>query len=502
MKMFPLTQCDGYKLGHYKMYQEGSELIYSNFTPRTDRLFKGSSLYDNKMVVFGIQGFIKEFLIEQFNEGFFSQPKEKVVGKYKRRVDAYLGKDAIGVEHIAALHDLGYLPLEVRSIQEGNRVPMKVPVMTVHNTVPEFYWLTNYLETVWSNSIWKSMTNATVAFEYKRVFDKYAELTGSPKDLVVWQGHDFSLRGMSGPEDGARSGAAHLTSFCGTDTVSAIDYVEDYYGADVEKELVAMSVPATEHSVATSNILFFERDGLNKQEAEERFIVKYLTEIAPTGIASYVADSFDYWKVISEILPNIKDVIMNRQGKLVVRPDSGDPVKVICGDPDAPVDSPEYKGSVQLLWEIFGGVTTDKGYKLLDEHIGLIYGDSITLERQEAILSGLMQKGFASGNVVLGVGSYTYNYSTRDTFGSAVKATMFKVGGEYLEIYKDPATAQNKKSAKGWLKVVKENGEYALKDCVTVEEAKEGELQLVFLNGKLFNETSLSEVRERLNQSV
>jgi nicotinamide phosphoribosyltransferase len=499
MKMFPLTQCDGYKLGHYKMYQNGSELIYSNFTPRSDRLFKGSSLCDNKMVVFGIQGFIKEFLIEQFNEGFFKQSKEKAVNKYKRRVDAYLGKGAIDVGHIAALHDLGYLPLEIRAIQEGSRVPMKIPVMTVQNTLPEFYWLTNYLETVWSNSVWKSMTNATIAFEYKRVFDKYADLTGVPKEATVWQGHDFSLRGMSGPEDGARSGAAHLTSFCGTDTVSAIDYLEDYYNADVDKELVAMSVPATEHSVATSNILFFERDGMSKEEAEEQFIIKYITEIAPTGIASYVADSFDYWKVISEILPNIKDVIMHREGKLVVRPDSGDPVKVICGDKEADEGSPEHKGSVQVLWETFGGTITDKGYKLLDEHIGLIYGDSITLERQEAILSGLMGEGFASGNVVLGVGSYTYNYSTRDTFGSAVKATMSKVDGEYLEIYKDPATAQGKKSAKGWLKVELVDGEYILKDCVSEEESKTGELQLVFKDGGLFNETSLLEIRERLN---
>lgn len=500
MKMFPLTQCDGYKLGHYKMYQDGSELIYSNFTPRSDRLFKGSNSYDHKMVVFGIQGFIKEFLIEQFNEGFFNQPKEKVVNKYKRRMDTYLGSGSIDVFHIAALHDLGYLPLEIRAIQEGERVPMKIPVMTVHNTLPEFYWLTNYLETVWSNSIWKGMTNATVAFEYKRVFNKYADLTGSPKELVVWQGHDFSLRGMSGPEDGARSGAAHLTSFCGTDTVSAIDYVEDYYNANVEQELIAMSVPATEHSVATSNILFYGRKGKNKEESEQEFIVKYLTEIAPQGIASYVADSFDYWQVLTNTLPNVKDVIMNRNGKFVVRPDSGDPVKVICGDSTAPEGSPEYKGSIQVLWEIFGGAVTDKGYKLLDEHIGLIYGDSITLERQEAILSGLMEKGFASANVVLGIGSYTYNYSTRDTFGSAVKATMTKVDGEYIEIYKDPATAQGKKSAKGWLKVEKVDGEFVLKDCVTAEEVKEGELKLVFLNGNLFNETSLSEIRERLSK--
>jgi len=239
---------------------------------------------------------------------------------------------------------------------------------------------------------------------------------------------------------------------------------------------------------------------MNKAEAEQQFIVKYLTEIAPTGIASYVADSFDYWKVISGILPNIKDVVISRQGKLVVRPDSGDPVKVICGDKDAPKGSPEHKGSIQVLWEIFGGTITDKGYKLLDEHIGLIYGDSITLERQEAILSGLMKKGFASGNVVLGVGSYTYNYSTRDTFGSAVKATMSKVNGEDLEIYKDPATAQGKKSAKGWLKVEVVNGEYALKDCVTEEESKTGELHLVFKDGQLFNETSLKEIRERLSQ--
>lgn len=497
MNIFPLHATDGYKVGHKPMYQAGTQMIYSNFTPRSNRLFKGSKLYDGKMVVFGIQGFVKEFLVETFDNNFFDQPKEKVIKRYARRMDNYLGKGVVDVSHIAALHDLGFLPLEIKALPEGSRVRMGVPVMTVRNTLPDFYWLVNYLETAWSNSVWKSMTNATIAFEYRRVFDHYAELTGSPKEFVPWQGHDFAYRGMSGVEDGARSNAGHLLSFTGTDTISAIDYLEDYYNADSDKELIGGSVPASEHSVSSSNILFNERYCGDKLVAEQEFLLEYITKIVPTGIASYVTDTYDYWSVLTKILPAIKDLVMEREGKLVIRPDSGDPVKIICGDPSAATEH-ERKGSIEVLWDIFGGTVNEKNYKMLDSHIGLIYGDSITIERQEEILSRLAEKGFASCNVVLGIGSYTYNYSTRDTFGSAVKATATQIDGEMIEIYKDPATASGKKSAKGFLRVDCIEGEYVLADQVPFDQ-NGGCLETVFLDGEIVKETSLSEVRNRLH---
>lgn len=497
MNIFPLHATDGYKVGHKPMYQEGTQMIYSNFTPRSNRLFKGGRLYDDKMVVFGIQGFVKEFLIETFNSNFFNQPKEKVIKRYARRMDNYLGKGVVDVSHIAALHDLGYLPLEIKALPEGSRVRMGIPVMTVRNTVPEFYWLVNYLETAWSNSVWKSMTNATIAFEYRKVFDHFAELTGSPREFVQWQGHDFAYRGMSGIEDGARSNAGHLLSFTGTDTIAAIDYLEDYYNADSDKELIGGSVPASEHSVSSSNILFNERDCGDKLLAEQEFLIDYITQIVPVGIASYVTDTYDYWGVLTKILPAVKSIVMGREGKLVIRPDSGDPVKIICGDTDA-VTEHERKGSIEVLWDIFGGTINEKGYKVLDSHIGLIYGDSITLERQWEILERLEAKGFASCNVVLGIGSYTYNYSTRDTFGSAVKATATQIDGEMIEIYKDPATASSKKSAKGFLRVEQVGREYVLKDQVDFSQ-NGGCLQTIFFDGILLKETSLAEIRDLLH---
>ena len=188
--------------------------------------------------------------------------------------------------------------------------------------------------------------------------------------------------------------------------------------------------------------------------------------------------------------------IRARVGKLVFRPDSGDPVKIICGDPEAPVGSPEYKGSIEVLWDTFGGTLTSTGYKRLDPHVGLIYGDSIILERAEEICAGLKAKGFASTNVVLGIGSFTYQYNTRDTFGMALKATYGVIDGKPVDMFKNPKTDSGvKKSAKGLLRV---NPDLTLSQQVTPEEEKGGLLETVYLNGKLIRDESLATIRARL----
>lgn len=547
---------DAYKLGHRKMMRAGTTFLGSNFTPRSDRLFKGGPLFDNKMVVFGGQGFAKEFLVECWNNSFFGLPKSVAVARYNRRCKNMMGEGVIPTDGFEQLWDLGYLPLMVRALPEGSRVRMKVPPMLIHNTHPDFGWLVNYIEPTLSNSNWKSSLNATIAYEYRRVFEHFAELTGTPKEAIQWQGHDFSSRGMSGPEDAARSGAAHLVSFTGSDTVSAIDYLEDYYNADSDSELIAGSVPATEHSISSSNILFHvralrnEMPNLTEAEylllGEVRFLLDYITRIVPTGFASYVADTYDYWGLLQYVLtePGVKEAIMKRDGRLVIRPDSGNPIHIICGyklfpvafahednmadyrinngssefeDYEVvkigdsyyrlvdgqrdytPVPEHEVKGSIELLWDIFGGTYSDKGFKQLDTHIGLIYGDSITMERQWAILERLMEKGFASGNVVLGIGSYTYNYSTRDTFGSAVKATATVIDGEYIELFKDPKTGDAlKKSARGLLRVDEVDGEFVLFDQQPMSDIDNlGAMEILFHNGQVA-ETSLAEIRQRL----
>ena len=512
MKLNAATVTDGYKIGHGTMYADGTEKVYSNLTPRHDKIYlrNCTEFYDGNLVFVGAQGAVQE-IKEMWDESFFKKDKEKVIFKFATRMAGYLGGEVAATQQLSELHDLGYLPLEFKALPEGSLVPMGIPVITVTNTVPSAFWLVNYLETVISDLTWKTATNATIAREYKKICQHFAEITGTDDFSVSIQCHDFSMRGMSGPEDAARASFAHLTSFIGTDTLPAMDYAEDYYDAE---GLIAISVPATEHAVATNNILSIEQSqggwvipvGWDlRTYAEMKFLNALISRKFPTGIVSYVADSFDFWSVLTDILPSLKDVIVSREaagvapGKLVIRPDSGDPVLVVCGDPEAELGSAEYKGAIEVLWETFGGTTTDKGYKLLDSHIGLIYGDSITTKRALEILTRLEEKGFASGNVVFGVGSYTYQCNTRDTFGFAVKATYSVVDGKPVNIYKDPKTDSKKKSAKGLLKVEKVGDKFVLLDQVSEQEEKTGELRTIFKDGEMFNRTTLDEIRARLS---
>lgn len=492
MKLNPLNAIDFYKADHRRQYPAGTEYVYSNFTPRSCKLAPVLDGFDERVVFFGLQGFIKHFLIDTWNENFFQQPRDEVVAQYKHRMDRALGPGAIPVDHIEALHDLGYLPIRIKALPEGSRVNVRVPMLTIVNTDPRFFWLTNYLETCMSAELWKPCATATLAYEYKRLIDGAARDTGAPPEFSAIQAHDFSCRGMSGIYDAAQAGAGHLTSFIGTDTVSAIDYVDTYYGG---ADGVGVSVPATEHSVMC----------MGTKADELATFRRLVTDLYPAGIVSIVSDTWDFWQVITEFAVTLKDEILNRMpdanglARTVFRPDSGDPVKIICGDPDAPAGSPQFKGAVECLWEIFGGTQTDKGYKCLNERVGLIYGDSITLQRARDILDGLKAKGFASNNIVFGVGSYTYQYMTRDTFGFAMKATWGQVAGEAREIFKDPVTDDGaKRSAKGLLRVEMTEGGFALYDQQTVDGEAGGALETVFENGNLVRETTLDEVRARL----
>ena len=517
---------DGYKLGHADMYADGTQKVYSNLTPRHDKIHrqKSTRYYDGKLIWIGGQGAIHE-IYEKWQK-FFAMPKAEAVLEFKEYVDSYMGEGVIGCFRLAQLHDLGYLPLEIKTLDEGTKVPMGIPVLTITNTVAHAFWLVNFLETLTSSLTWKTPTNCTIAGEYKAMLLDFARRTGCDAAGVLFQAHDFSARGMSGPEDAARSGLAHIAHFLGTDTLSALQYVKKYYGA---AGFIAASVPATEHAVSSNNILSIEQAMLNgtykfhneeqagiamrmnadghgtRLIAEAMFMYILIMVKYPTGIVSYVADTYDFWAVLTIILPYMKKAIMHREasattpGKLVIRPDSGNPVHVVCGDPDAEVGSPEYKGAIEVLYEIFGGAETDTGHKLLDSHIGLIYGDSITPVRCLAILEGLEAKGFASGNVVFGVGSYTYQCNTRDTFGFAVKATYSVVNDVPVNIFKDPKTDQKKKSAKGLLYVgIDDDGELFLSDEVSTVEERCGMLITRFKDGVFYNQVTLEEIRARL----
>ena len=519
---------DSYKSSHRKQYSPNTEVVYSTWTPRKSR---ESDI--NKVVVFGIQAFIQDYLVELFNQTFFYRKKGDVIPVIKEIMQNYTGDS--DTSHWEALHDLGYLPLEIRALPEGTLCPIRVPMATIENTKPEFYWLTNFIETIFSTEVWKPMTSATIALQYRKILDSYAEKTCDNNDHVDYQGHDFSLRGMAGIDAGLSSGAGHLVSFKGSDTIPAVFWIEKYYQTKNINGSVATSIPATEHSVAETNIIELEEQFKNSEdprlEAERAYLGRLLNDVYPSGFFSYVSDTYNLWDVCTKVLPSHKDKIMSRDGRVVVRPDSGDPVDILCGyntktffddygGTDKPVrlrdesDTPYYneinKGVIELLWETFGGTVNSKGYKVLDSHIGCLYGDAITLERAKEICERLEKKGFASSNVVLGIGSYTYNMNTRDTFGFALKTTYGVVNGKELLLYKDPITDDGtKKSQKGRVIVLRdENGDLTYIDNLYKSEWEkrvnngEDELRTVFKDGKVMNTQSFDMVRATLKHEL
>lgn len=835
MQVLPILLSDSYKQFHWMMYPKGITNLYSNMTPRSFKHLK-----TDRALFFGLQYYIKEYLISQWNENFFHQPKSKVVAQFKRFHKHFSNYD-MPTEHIEKLHDLGYLPILIKALPEGSFVKEKIPFFTITNTHPEFAWLVNFLETQMSTSIWDFCVVATIAYEYRKILNKWADKTCDNRDFVKWQGHDFAQRGRSSQESTLNQ-AGHLLSFTGTDTIPSVLMLEEYYNANMEQELIASSVPASEHSIMTS----YGKE--NEIDAFERILDQF-----PTGIVSVVSDSFDLWSVCTDFCVKLKNKILNRDGKLVIRPDcyddktqiltnsgwkyfskltetdlvaqvlddgsrefvkptkivsqeydgdmhsftdfhgkvdllvtpnhrmilsqnnreriveaqklgrygnyeqkmirsasapsdaskrlseieklriafqadgsfctgcggniirfsfskqrkidrlknildnigaeysvydlsdsryefhiildfddiskdfewvqekdltkewcqdfieecsywdscrrsedrfkfdttnisvankvefialsagygvlrseyednrsdifndiftlhilkdntvggqswehsivpyygkiycvqvptgrlfvkrnrctmvcgnSGDPVNIVCGrsiprfDDFAQAEKYYYgyvwdeknlfmvdgkcykvkihsgndfvyepynlnhsdKGVVDLLWDVFGGKINSKGYKELDPHIGVIYGDSISRERAEAICQRLADKGFASNNVVFGIGSYTYNYNTRDSLGIAVKSTYCEVDGVPREIFKDPVTDDGiKKSARGLLRVdIDSNGEYYLQDMVSTEHEKTGCLESVFCDGKLLIDQTLKTIRDRV----
>ena len=583
------TATDGYKVGHAPLYPEGIEFLYSNGTFRTTQLFRNSQsaseLYDNKVVWVGFQGALRE-LSELWDQTFFNLDRTHVCAGLKIKMDRYIGKDRVSIDRFYDLWDLQYLPIQVLALPEGSRVDANIPVYVIFNTDKRFAWLVNYLESVLSCLIWKPVTVATTAYEFKRVLTHYATKTGVDLSFVNYQGHDFSFRGMAGPEDGARSSFGHLAvGFVGTDTLPAIDYAEYYYGADIESELVGCSVVATEHSVATSNILLNAKrkalatsgvalEDYNQQDyeellsdAESEFIKDSITKSVPNGIISLVSDSFNFWEVLGKLIPALKPEIIKRSegevySKVVLRHDSGNPVYNLCGaklwtyddmmsdikaladagsrllteyivdqdletyrvyytGPNEPLvtrsisDAPltlEEKGIVQVLWEQFGGGINAAGYKELHQAVGTIYGDGITVKRCEEILQRLAYKGFASSAVVFGVGSFSYQYMTRDTLGFAIKATAMATGEDGLvPLYKKPKTEGDnfKKSAKGLLRVEysEDTDKFSLVENITVLDLQQlpelsGELRSVYKNGVFDgdNGVTLALLRERLSK--
>lgn len=509
MQIAPVIQKDFYKSGHPRMFPDNTSETYNNLTPRSSRI---KSI--DKVVVFNIQYFLKEYLHKQWKEEFFNKPKQEVIAKYKRITDNCLGKDSVPMNHIEKLHDLQYLPLKIKALPEGSLCPIGIPVLTYRSTHPDGYFLPGLLETILSTTLWAPITVATIAKEYKRILDKYAMLTVGNTDFVKFQGHDFSMRGMSSLETATTCGAGHLLSFVGTDTIPAIQFLEDYYDANIEQELVGCSVPATEHAVMCM--------GSKKGELET---IDRLLDLYPEGILSIVLDTWDLTKIVKPdvdgTLMKLRDKILARNGKVVIRPDSTpEGVSIwdlLYGNKNKQLSNrekeayyPEFynKGLMQCLYEIFGGTVNNKGFIELNPKCGVIYGDGLGLHNIETIMQTSMESGFASTNLVCGFGSYGYQMISRDTFGFAIKCTYGVVNGESRNIYKDPITDDGtKRSLKGMLAVIDNQGgsemyegdRYTVKQECTPGEEEQGLLQTIYEDGRFYNQTTLTEIRKRLN---
>jgi nicotinamide phosphoribosyltransferase len=538
-KPFTLFYSDGYKIGHKFMLAPGTTRLYGTWIPRSlNHAPKGI----NKIISCG-QQLTWRWLHDEFKENFFSKSLEEAT-HFAEDMSLYLGMEYDGA-HFADLHRLGYLPMRVKSLPEGIRTKPGIPHMTFINTVDGFGWLTLYLETIVSASSWKMPTAATIAKLYRDQATEWVGKTCPEMNwLVDYMCHDFSARGLS-PYDMLAAGLGHATSFRGSDTLIVIPGARYFYG-EPHDQVCINSVNASEHSVSTTKIFTV---------GEQQMLEDWM-KIFPNGILSVVADTFDLWKLITVYLPALKEQIMSREGKLVIRPDSAPkgqtPADIICGFSSNagtklafgqhittwndyckfyPEEVREFKseaafkGLVQLLWEIFGGTESSTGYKLLDSHIGAIYGDSITPALQLEIYYRLAQKGFATANMVLGVGSFTYQYNTRDTLGYAAKGAWFELQSNKVpgygdcgdkcrnedclsddcrhsyNIYKDPVTdSGTKKSLKGFCCVVKVKEEYEVITECTPEQESQGLLHTIYEDGKFLNQTTLTEIRQRLLQ--
>lgn len=475
MRINPLLALDFYKTDHISQYPPGLTKIVSNMTPRKSRI-PGIDY----VVWFGLQYYIKEYLMKYW-DAFFLDP-EYYINHFESTVRGAVNPN-YNADFLRKLGKLGHMPLRITSIPEGTIVPMRVPSMTIENTHPDFAWLPNFLETQISAEIWQITTSATIAHKYATVFNDFAIATGSDPKFCYWQGHDFSMRGMASVEAAAKSAAAHLLSFHGTDTVSAFDWIRQYYHTN---SFIGGSVPATEHSVMCA--------GGKESELEtyRRLISTY-----KEGIVSIVSDTWDFWGVVGNILPTLKQQILARNGKVVIRPDSGDPVDIICGNPNA-INEYEKMGLIESLYRIFGGHKNELGFIVLNPHIGAIYGDSITLDRQHNILTRLEQKGFASSNIVLGIGSFTYQFTTRDTLGWAIKATYAEIDGKPQALFKAPKTDDGTKFSAVGLPHVDNNLILTQNVDMHTFNAESNMLKEVYKDGVLTYNQTFDQVRARV----
>jgi len=464
-----LTLTDSYKTSHWKQYPKGTSKVYSYLESRGGK-------FDNTMF-YGLQYFIKQYLSGQV-------VTEEKIQRAKKFWDAHLGPNHFneaGWRHILDNHN-GHLPVRIKAVPEGTVVKTGNVLVTVENTDPEVPWLTNFLESILLQ-VWYPTTVGTLSREVKKNLINYLKKTTSYNQeeingVVAFMLHDFGFRGVSSVESSGLGGSSHIINFMGTDTVSAILFAQEFYNTE---NPLAFSIPASEHSTITSWGEPFE------VKAMENMLDSY-----PTGLVACVSDSFDIIRACRDYWGTaLRDKILSRDGRLVIRPDSGDPVQTL-------------KQIFHILWDKFGGTTNDKGFKVLDPHVRVIQGDGVNFESISDICDMMIEEGFSIENIAFGMGGALLQKVDRDTQKFAFKCSSITINGEEAEVRKNPIEINEKgervqsfkKSKAGRLKLV--NGQ-------TVEHSHDeesDELVEVLLNGKVMKEWTFEEVRERAQVEI
>lgn len=451
---------DSYKVGHHLQTPPKTKYVFSYLESRGGRY--------QETIFFGLQYIIKRYLLGK-------QVTRAKIADAKKRFTRHFGSSKVfneaGWEHIRTAHD-GRLPVVIRAVLEGTRVGVSNALLTVQNTDPEVSWLTNYLETLLSQ-VWYPMTVATQSYFMKQTILAALGETGTPGD-ADFNLHDFGFRGVSSVETAQIGGAAHLVNFKGTDTFGAIPFIDAYYG----EEMAGFSIPAAEHSTITSWGATHEEDAYRN-----------ILEQFPTGIVAVVSDSYDIFRAAGDIWgTTLKSQVLERDGVLVIRPDSGNPVEVL----------PKVLG---ILGERFGTTTNAKGFKVLNPKVRLIQGDGIDYQSLGTILDALRDDGWSADNIAFGSGGGLLQKVDRDTQKCAFKCSSIGIGDDldnltWRDVYKDPVTDSGKRSKRGRLALLRnECGGYK-----TVREEEAGERNLlvpVFRNGELLLDQNFADVRKR-----
>ncbi|QQR82710.1 nicotinate phosphoribosyltransferase [Candidatus Campbellbacteria bacterium] len=453
-----VTRTDSYKVSHHLQYPPKTEILFSFFESRGGE-FPG-------VTFFGLQYILKRYL-----EGVVVT--EQTIAKARRRFAAHFGSDTLfnekGWRRIIDVHG-GKLPIRIKAVPEGTTVPTSNVLMTIENTDPELPWLTNYIETILTQ-VWYPSTVATQSRAMRKLVLSFLEKTGDPS-LVDFKVHDFGYRGSTSNESAGIGGAAHLVSFKGTDTMVALDVIEDFYG----EECAGFSIPAAEHSTITSWGKEHEVDAYRNM----------LTSF-PSGLVAVVSDSYDIYNACSQLWgKELKEAVINRDGVLVVRPDSGYPPDVVVKVLD-------------ILGNAFGYSINSKGYKVLNPKVRVIQGDGIDFSMLRRVLEAMEQHGWSADNVAFGSGGGLLQKVNRDTLRFAFKACAVRIDGLWHDdIMKDPVTDHSKRSKAGRLVLVKDDKTYkTMREEEAMRSGLPNELVTVFENGELLKEYTFAEIRER-----